>query len=136
MEYHPNVQGETIPIANLAEKVIKSGEPMTVPLPDTRVVMLLIPKTDYNHVISVLKLKHSLPTQPSKTPHQLFVETARRLQELERKYETSSQEFYERFQRGDIQEGPLDYFDWRIEYGAYLTLKERFGFSRSEEQGV
>lgn len=135
MEY-PGIEEKTIPIGNLVERVRESGEPMTVPLPDVEVVMLLIPRADYDHVISVLKLRRLLPTQPPKTPYQLFTETAQRLQELECKYEMSSQEFYERFQRGNIQEGPLDYFDWRIEYGTYLTLKERFGFSENEEQGV
>jgi len=95
--------------------------------------MLLIPRADYDHVTSVLELKRILPTRPPKTPRQLFTETVQRLQELEHKYGMNSQEFYERFQRGKIQEGLLDYFDWRVEYGTYLTLKKRFGFSENEE---
>lgn len=131
MEY-PGIKGESIPISNLVEQVRESGEPITVPLPDVEVVVLLLPKADYDHVISVLKLKRLLPTQSPKTPHQLFNETVQRLQELEHKYGISSQEFYERFQTGKIEEGPLDYFDWRVEYGTYLTLKERFDSSENE----
>jgi hypothetical protein len=130
---HPNTGNAFVAADDLLERVRKSGESLILSSPDPEVMLLLIPKKDYNQIKDVLGLKHPVPTQPAKAPHQLFTETLQRLRELEHKYGISSQEFYERFQAGQIEEGPSDYFDWRVEYGAYLTLKEQFGFSEEKQ---
>jgi hypothetical protein len=64
------------------------------------------------------------------TPLAYFHELVNRLRHYEEKYGMSSEEFYRRFQSGAIQEGPFDYFDWRILWDGYRRMQERFGFSR------
>jgi len=44
----------------------------------------------------------------------------------------TSAEFYRKFQEGILQEGPTDYWEWRVRYKSFLTMRERFGFSEAE----
>lgn len=67
-------------------------------------------------------------TRPS--PEAYFHQIVNGLHLYERKYGMTSEEFYRRFQSGDIQEGPFDYFDWRVLYDGYRYMQDHFGFSR------
>ena len=67
-------------------------------------------------------------TRPS--PEEYFYRIVKGLHRYERKYRMTSEEFYRRFQSGDIQEGPFDYFDWRVLYDGYRYMQDHFGFSR------
>ena len=49
---------------------------------------------------------------------------AGRLKEFEEKHGMSSQEFYKKFQEGELGDNP-EWFDWLFEYKAYRHLKER-----------
>lgn len=64
------------------------------------------------------------------TPLAYFHQLVNKLCHYEEKYGMSSEEFYQRFQSGAIQERPFDYFDWRVLYDGYRRMQERFGFSR------
>ena len=50
----------------------------------------------------------------------------------EEKYGLTSEEFYRQFQSGNLEEGPFDYFDWRVLYNGYRRMQDRFGFSREQ----
>jgi len=67
-------------------------------------------------------------TRPS--PETYFHQIVNGLHLYERKYGMTSEEFYRRFQSGDIQEGPFDYFDWRVLYDGYRYMQDHFGVSR------
>jgi Ni,Fe-hydrogenase I small subunit len=66
--------------------------------------------------------------QPS--PREYFCQIVSDLCHYEQKYSMTSEEFYQQFQGGDLQEGPFDYFDWRVLYDGYRHMQERFGFIR------
>ncbi|HEY67669.1 MAG TPA: hypothetical protein G4N97_05295 [Thermoflexia bacterium] len=83
-------------------------------------------------VTSAIQARRTLPTRPSRTPAEYFAETVRILRRLERKYGMTSAEFYRKFQEGILQEGPTDYWEWRVRYKSFLTMRERFGFSEAE----
>ncbi len=70
--------------------------------------------------------------KPRKTPFELFVETVHELRVFEEEYGMTSAEFYEKFQAGEIEEGPWDYFEWRSLYGGFLFMKERYDFSEDQ----
>ena len=82
--------------------------------------------------MSVKEMLEALPTREHKSPFDYFAETVHSLRELEQRYGMSSEEFYRRFQEGAIEEGPVDYFEWRVQYGSLLRMKERFGFSKDK----
>ena len=124
-----------ITVGEIVKEFKRSQEPIGLHIPGPGVVMVLMPWEDYDYVIPILEAREVLSTRKRRTPFDLFADTVRRLRELEHKYGTSSAKFYEGFQNGDIQEGPLDYFDWRVEYGSFLSMKERFGFSEDEVNG-
>jgi len=66
--------------------------------------------------------------QPS--PLEYFGQIVDDLHHYEEKYGMTSEEFYQQFQSGDLEEGPFDYFDWRVLYNGYRRMQERFfGFS-------
>lgn len=69
-------------------------------------------------------------TKAPPTPPAYFRQLVSKLRRYEEKYGLSSEEFYRQFQSGAIQEGPFDYFDWRVLYDGYRRMQERFGFSR------
>ena len=68
--------------------------------------------------------------QPS--PLEYFGQIIADLRHYEEKYGMMSEEFYQQFQSGDLEEGPFDYFDWRVLYDGYRRMQERFGFSREQ----
>lgn len=120
-------------LAELIEQVKPLDEPIGIRLDDQRNgYLVLVPEDDYDLLRGIVAAHRQRKERPRRTPFELFAETVRRLRELERKYGMSSAEFYEGFQSGRIPEGPLDYFDWRVEYGSYLRMKERFGFSEDQ----
>lgn len=75
---------------------------------------------------------------PSKTdkarpsPLEHFRQIVDKLRHYEQKYDMISEEFYRQFQSGSLQEGPFDYFDWRVLYDGYRHMQKRFGFSREQ----
>ncbi|MGQ9627847.1 MAG: hypothetical protein ACUVV0_13195 [Anaerolineae bacterium] len=52
-----------------------------------------------------------------------FVEVVRELTLLERQYGMTSQDFYEKFQRGELGD-ESDFFHWATRYEIYLEMKE------------
>jgi hypothetical protein len=130
----------TIPIIKLQETDITlaklaaqfKGQPVGFRLPQSDDIFLFLSGEDYDFVTSAIQARQVLPTRPSKTPAEYFAETVRTLRGLEQKYGMTSAEFYRKFQEGLLQEGPMDYWEWRVRYKSFLTLQERFGFSEAE----
>ncbi len=77
-------------------------------------------------VLDVIRLYQP---KPRRTPAELFTEVRRELCSFEDKYSMTSAEFYQKFQAGEIKEGPWDYFEWRSSYSSFLFMKKRYGFS-------
>ncbi len=77
-----------------------------------------------------IPVKHEVTDKTRPTPLTYFRALVSQLHHYEKKYNMSSEEFYEGFQSGAIQEGPFDYFDWRTLYDGYRQMQERFHFSR------
>jgi len=77
-----------------------------------------------------IPMEHQVVDRTRPTPLAYFHQLVNRLRRYEEKYGMTSEEFYQRFQSGAIQEGPFDYFDWRVLYDGYRRMQERFGFSR------
>jgi len=63
------------------------------------------------------------------SPRVLFGQIISQLRHYEQKYGMRSEEFYQRFQSGTVQEEHFDYFDWRVLYDGYRHMQKRFGFS-------
>ena len=66
------------------------------------------------------------------SPLEYFRQIISDLCHYEQKHGMTSEEFYQRFRSGDLQEGPFDYFDWRVLYNGYRHMQKRFGFSREQ----
>lgn len=66
------------------------------------------------------------------SPKTYFLQIVNELRHYEQQFGMTSQEFYQKFQSGALQEGPFDYFDWRVLYDGYRYMQERFGFSREQ----
>jgi len=78
-----------------------------------------------------IPLEHKVDeARPS--PMEYFRQVVSDLYHYEQKYGMTSEEFYQQFQSGALQEGPFDYFDWRVLYDGYRRMQERFGFSREQ----
>ncbi len=117
----------------LAELVTRfRGQAIGFQLPQLEDILLLLPGEDYGFVTSAILARKALPTRPARTPAEYFAETVHVLHRLEQKHAMSSAEFYRKFQEGTLQEGPTDYWEWRVRYRSFLALKERFGFSETE----
>jgi len=129
-----------IPIVQLQESDVTLAEliarfreqTVALQLPRSQSVLLLLPTEDYRFVTSAIQARRALPTRPSRTPAEYFAETVRLLRRMEREYGMTSAEFYHRFQEGDLQEGPADYWEWRTRYRSFLTMQEYLGFSEAE----
>ncbi len=80
----------------------------------------------------ILDLIRAYQPKPRRTPLELFRETVHELRKFEEKYGMTSAVFYKKFQAGEIEEGPWDYFEWRVAYRGFLRMKERFGFSEAD----
>lgn len=126
-----NLKEPDINLAQLLTRMKQSRQPIELRLPEMDAV-LLISKDQYVSLLSIKEMLEALPTRERKSPFDYFAETVRSLRELEQRYGMSSEEFYRRFQEGAIQEGPEDYFEWRVQYGSLLRMKERFGFSEDQ----
>ncbi|PKO22020.1 MAG: hypothetical protein CVU38_11455 [Chloroflexi bacterium HGW-Chloroflexi-1] len=124
------LQNADVSLAELVDQF--RGQPVGFEIPRLEGVMLLLPSEDFDFVTSVIQAREALPTRPSKTPAEYFIETVRILRRLERRYGMISADFYCQFQEGALQEGPADYWEWRARYKSLLTMKERFGFSETE----
>jgi len=57
------------------------------------------------------------------TPVDDFVTVVRSLAQYEQKYGMESQEFYERFQQGEMGDAP-DFMRWATQYEIYQELKQ------------
>lgn len=112
------------------------GQPVCFRIPKLDGMLLWLPKEDYSFVTSALQARKSLPVRSAKTPSEYFAETVRSLRRLEQKHGMASADFYRQFQDGALQEGPDDYWEWRVSYKSLLTMKERFGFSELEVADV
>ena len=108
------------------------GQPVGFQIPKLDGILLLLPMEDYRFVTSAIQARKALPVRPSATPAEYFAETVRVLRRLERKHSMTSAEFHRKFQEGTLQEGPDDYWEWRVRYKSLLTMQERFGFSEAE----
>ena len=91
---------------------------------------------DQELLITILPLPADSSGKVLPTPLAYFRQLVNKLRHYEEKYGMSSEEFYRRFQSGTIQEGPFDYFDWRVLCDGYRRMQERFGFSREELAGA
>lgn len=80
----------------------------------------------------VLEVIRVCQPKPRRTPLELFTEVVHKLCAFEEKYGMTSAEFYQKFQAGELQEGPWDYFEWRSSYSSFLFMKKRYGFSEDE----
>jgi len=80
----------------------------------------------------VLEVIRVYQPKPRRTPLELFTEIVHKLCAFEEKYGMTSAEFYQRFQTGELKEGPWDYFEWRSSYSGFLFMKKRYGFSEDE----
>ena len=76
-----------------------------------------------------IPVQHKVAGRTRATPLEYFRQLVSKLRYYEEKYGMTSEEFYQGFQSGKIQEGPLDYFDWRILYNGYRRMQEQFHFS-------
>ena len=81
-------------------------------------------------IVSVPPEHQADETQPS--PWEYFRQIVGELHRYEQKYDMTSDEFYRQFQSGALEEGPFDYFDWRVLYDGYRHMQKRFGFSRKQ----
>jgi hypothetical protein len=117
----------------LAELVTRfRGQAVGFQIPRLEGMLILLPGEDFGFVTSAIQARKALPTRPSRTPAEHFAETVHVLRRLEQKHGMASAEFYRKFQEGALQEGPVDYWEWRVRYKSFLTMKERFGFSETE----
>lgn len=82
--------------------------------------------------IMPLPIKYKVVSETQPSPLAYFRQILSRLRHYEQKYRMTSKEFYQRFQSGSIQEGPFDYFDWRVLYDGYRYMQKRFGSSRGQ----
>lgn len=124
------LQESDVTLAELAARY--QGQTVVLRLPRSKSVLLLLPSEDYRFVTSAIQARRALPTRPSRTPAEYFAETVHVLRGMEQKYGMASAEFYRRFQKGSLHEGPADYWEWRTRYRSFLTMQERFGFSEAE----
>jgi hypothetical protein len=80
----------------------------------------------------VLEVIRVYQPKPRRTPFELFSEVVCELRTFEEKYGMPSAEFYKKFQEGQIDEGPWEFFEWRSSYSSMLFMKKRYGFSEGE----
>ena len=114
-----------IAIEQMIEQATRSATPVEAQVRDKDVVVVVFPQRDYEQWHAMRQLQKIFPTRPPKTPEGYLEDTIRSLRKYEKKYKMTSAEFYRRFQSGELGEGEMDYFDWRVEYNAYRRLKKR-----------
>ncbi len=114
-----------IVIDQLIKKAKRSAAPVEAPVRGEEMVVVVMPKRDYERMRALREAAQSLATRAPKTRNGYLAETARVLRGYEKKYGMKSAEFYRRFQTGELGENERDYFDWRVEYNSYRRLKSR-----------
>lgn len=62
--------------------------------------------------------------------HRLFQTLVSDLEGFEAEFGMNSEDFYDAFQTGEIDEEREEYYEWRSKYSAYKHMHERFGLSR------
>ncbi len=112
-----------IVIDQLIKQAKRSAAPVEAPVRGEEMVVVVMPKRDYEQLRAIRAAAQSLATRPPKTGAGYLAETTRVLRRYEKKYGMKSTEFYRRFQTGELGEDERDYFDWRVEYNAYRRLK-------------
>jgi hypothetical protein len=120
---YPSESG--IAIDQLIKKAKRSAAPVEAPVRGEEMVVVVMPKRDYERMRAIREAVQSFATRPPKTLAGYLAETTRALQRYEKKYGMKSAEFYRRFQTGELGEDERDYFDWRVEYNTYRRLKRR-----------
>ena len=114
-----------IAISELIEKARRSAAPVEAPVHGKDVVVVVLPQRDYEQWRAIRQAERLLVKRPRKTFAEHLTETKRALRRFEKKYKMTSAEFYRHFQTGQLNEDELDYFDWRVEYNAFLRMKKR-----------
>jgi len=117
--------GSGIAIDQLIKQAKRSAAPVEALVRGEEMVVVVMPKRDYEQLRAIRDAAQSLATRPPKTLAGYLAETTRALRRYEKKYGMKSAEFHRRFQAGELDEDERDYFDWRVEYNAYRRLKRR-----------
>ncbi len=112
-------------VAQLVARAKRSSVPVEIRVEDANLVVAVLPEAEIDRLHALRKFGTRLPQKPRKTLAQHLAEVRRTLRRYEKKYKMSSAEFYRKFQAAEIDEDEVDYFDWRVEYGAYLRLKQK-----------
>ncbi len=112
-------------VAQLIARAKQSSTPVEIRVADANLVVAVLPQWEMDRVHALRKFGNRLPRKPRKTLAQHLAETEEILRGYETKYKMSSADFYRKFQSAEIDEDEIDYFDWRVEYGAYLRLKKK-----------
>ncbi len=112
-------------VAQLVKKAKRSSSPLEVQVPDSEMVVVVLPKHELEQLRAIRQVAKLLVTRPRKTRAGYLVQTRRVLREYEKKYGMTSAVFYRRFQAGELDENERDYFDWRVQYHAYRRMKKR-----------
>lgn len=114
-----------IVIDQLIKQAKRSAAPVEAPVRGEEMVVVVMPKRDYEQLRAIRAAAQSLATRAPKTRTGYLAETTRVLRRYEKKYGMKSAEFYRRFQTGELGENERDYFNWRVEYNSYRRLKSR-----------
>jgi len=112
-------------VAQLVARAKRSSAPVEIRVEGANLVVAVLPQAEIDRLHALRKLGPLLPQKPRKTLSQHLAEVRRTLRRYEKKYKMSSAEFYRKFQAAEIDEDELDYFDWRVQYHAYETLKKK-----------
>lgn len=116
----------------LIRKARRSRAPAELHLPKGDLVVLVLPRREYERIRGFRALAKVVARRPKRSPQELFRDTQRTLRQYEKKYKMSSAEFYRRFQAAELDETE-DFFDWRFEYNSYRRLKKRVANARRQD---
>lgn len=113
-------------VAQLVARAKRSASPVEIRVRDSDLVVTVLPKHELDKLRALRQFESkAVKKHRPKTPAQYLAETERKLRRYEKKYKMSSALFYHKFQRGELSEEELDYFDWRVYYHAYKRLKRK-----------
>lgn len=60
----------------------------------------------------------------------IFDDLVTDLEAYETRFEMNSEQFYNQFQSGEIDDEREEFYDWRAKFSAYQNMNRRFGLSR------